>query len=34
MALWFSLAGAESVSLDAPLSRPVQKLTALPAWLK
>ena len=34
MALWFSLAGAEVVHLDEPLSRPVSELTELPAWLK
>lgn len=33
-ALWFSLAGAEIVSLDQPLTRPVLELTELPAWLK
>jgi Icc-related predicted phosphoesterase len=34
MALWFSLAGAEVVSLDQPLTRPVAELTELPDWLK
>jgi Icc-related predicted phosphoesterase len=34
MALWFSLAGAEAVSLDQPLTRPVAELTELPGWLK
>lgn len=32
-ALWFSLAGAETVSLNQPLSRPVSELSALPTWL-
>lgn len=32
-ALWFSLAGAETVALNEPLSRPIAELTALPAWL-
>lgn len=32
-AAWFSLAGAEGVSLDAPLMRPLADLTALPAWM-
>jgi Icc-related predicted phosphoesterase len=32
-ALWFSAAGNEQVSLDRPLARPVEKLTALPVWL-
>jgi Icc-related predicted phosphoesterase len=32
-ALWFSLAGAESVRLDESLKRPVSELTELPAWL-
>lgn len=32
-ALWFSAAGNEAVHLDRPLSRPVEKLRALPAWL-
>lgn len=31
-AAWFSLAGAEIVRLDAPLSRPVESLAGLPAW--
>jgi Icc-related predicted phosphoesterase len=34
MALWFSLAGAEAIGLDAPLTRPVPELTELPAWLR
>jgi Icc-related predicted phosphoesterase len=33
-ALWFSLAGAEVVRLDAPLVRPVEELRALPDWLR
>jgi hypothetical protein len=33
-AAWFSLAGAEAVRLDAPLSRPVETLSALPDWLR
>jgi len=33
MALWFSLAGAEVVSLDQSFTRPVMALTELPAWL-
>lgn len=33
-ALWFSLAGAEIVRLDAPLVRPVAELTTLPVWLR
>lgn len=33
MALWFSLAGAEVVRLDEPLTRPVPELTELPTWL-
>jgi len=33
-ALWFSLEGAETVQLDAPLVRPVPELTELPAWLR
>lgn len=32
-AAWFSLEGAEGVSLDAPLSRPLLPLTALPDWM-
>jgi Icc-related predicted phosphoesterase len=32
-AVWFSLAGAEIVRLDAPLARPFADLTAMPAWL-
>ena len=33
-ALWFSLAGAETASLDQPLTRPVAALTEFPEWLK
>jgi Icc-related predicted phosphoesterase len=33
-ALWFSIAGAETVRLDEPLIRPVAELTALPDWLR
>ncbi|HYN39225.1 MAG TPA: metallophosphoesterase, partial [Rhodospirillales bacterium] len=33
-ALWFSLAGAEVVNLDAPFSRPVEELRAIPDWLR
>lgn len=33
-AAWFSLAGAETARLDAPLQRPLQQLTALPDWLR
>jgi len=33
-AFWFSLAGAEVVQLDKPLTRPVPQLTAPPPWLK
>ena len=33
-ALWFSLAGAEVVQLDVPLTRPVNELRALPDWLR
>jgi Icc-related predicted phosphoesterase len=32
-ALWFSAAGNQHVTLDQPLVRPVERLTALPAWL-
>lgn len=32
-AAWFSLEGAESVRLDAPLTRPVEPLQAMPAWM-
>ena len=32
-AMWFSAAGNEIVSLDRPLARPVEKLTALPNWV-
>lgn len=32
-ALWFSIAGSQTLRLDAPLQRPLAKLTALPAWL-
>jgi len=31
--LWFSAAGSETVKLDQPLVRPVERLTAAPAWL-
>ncbi len=31
--LWFSAAGAETVRLDRPLARPVEKLHAMPDWL-
>ena len=34
MALWFSLAGAEVVRLDEPLTRPVAELAELPTWFK
>lgn len=34
MALWFSMAGAEQVRLDEPLTRPVAEVTELPDWLK
>jgi Icc-related predicted phosphoesterase len=33
-ALWFSLAGAEVVRLNEPLSRPVPELTELPTWFR
>jgi hypothetical protein len=33
-ALWFSQAGAESVRLDEPLSRPIPELTELPVWFR
>jgi len=33
-ALWFSLAGAQGVALDAPLRRPVPELKQLPDWLR
>jgi len=33
-ALWMSLSGGETLRLDAPLQRPLPKLTALPAWFK
>ncbi len=33
-ALWISAMGAQSVRLDAPLSRPIAPLTALPAWFE
>jgi len=33
-ALWFSLAGVESVRLDEPLRRPLAGVTELPAWLR
>lgn len=32
-AAWFSLEGAESVQLSAPLTRPVPPLYAMPAWM-
>ncbi len=32
-AAWFSLDGAESVKLDAPLERPLEQLTEMPAWM-
>jgi Icc-related predicted phosphoesterase len=32
-AAWFSLEGAEEVSLDAPLVRPLAQLTGMPAWM-
>ena len=32
-AAWFSLEGAESVKLNAPLARPIPPLMALPDWL-
>ena len=32
-AAWFSLDGAESVKLDAPLQRPIQPLSAMPDWM-
>lgn len=32
-AAWFSLEGAEAVSLRAPLVRPIPPLTAMPAWM-
>ncbi len=34
MALWFSLAGAEAVALDGPLTRPVPELKVMPDWLR
>jgi hypothetical protein len=33
-AIWFSMAGAEIIALDAPLSRPFQELAAMPAWYR
>lgn len=33
-AAWFSLEGAEGVRLDEPLVRPIQQLTAMPAWME
>lgn len=33
-AAWFSLEGAESVQLDAPLVRPLPPLLAMPAWMR
>ncbi|SFZ85235.1 Predicted phosphoesterase [Devosia enhydra] len=32
-AAWFSLEGAETVRLDKPLVRPLDMLTAMPAWM-
>jgi len=32
-AAWFSLEGAESVKLDAPLMRPIQAIEAMPDWM-
>lgn len=32
-AYWFSAAGNQKVQLDQPLSRPLERLTALPDWL-
>ena len=32
-AAWFSLQGAQSASLEQPLTRPLPELTAAPAWL-
>lgn len=32
-AAWFSLEGAEQVSLDAPLVRPLPQLTGMPSWM-
>lgn len=32
-AAWFSLEGAESVNLDAPLVRPLEPLSEMPAWM-
>lgn len=32
-AAWFSLEGAEAVELGAPLLRPIEPLTAMPAWM-
>ena len=34
MALWFSLAGAEAVSLDGPLTHPLPELKEIPDWLR
>jgi len=34
MALWFPLAGAETVALDQPLLRPVPELQEMPDWLR
>ncbi|MEO6396576.1 MAG: metallophosphoesterase [Devosia sp.] len=33
-AAWFSQEGAESVKLNAPLTRPIPPLTAMPAWMQ
>ncbi len=32
-AAWFSFEGAESINLDAPLTRPIPALTAMPDWM-
>jgi hypothetical protein len=32
-AAWFSQEGAESIHLDAPLSRPIAPLSAMPEWM-
>lgn len=32
-AVWFSIEGAESIKLDAPLTRPIPALTAMPSWM-
>lgn len=33
-AAWFSFEGAEAVNLAAPLVRPIEPLSAMPAWMK